>query len=89
MKATRKISNRLSAGCFLLRGTAETSTCHDRKECEIYEQELMSYNLYLEMKVSDDIDLRVQNVENFYYWYSSILLPYNRVFLKEKWNSLE
>lgn len=49
----------------------------------------MSYNLYLEMKVSDDIDLRVQNVENFYYWYSSILLPYNRVFLKEKWNSLE
>lgn len=48
----------------------------------------MSYNLYLEMKVSDDIDLRVQNVENFYYWYSSILLPYNRVFLKEKWNSL-
>ena len=32
MKAIKKISNRLSAGCFLFRGITEASTCHDRKE---------------------------------------------------------
>ena len=44
--------------------------------------------MYLQTNVSDDIDLRVQNVENFYHWCSSRVMPQNRVFSKEIWNSL-
>lgn len=74
--------------CEIMHGSQCVASIRRNGECEIYEPELMPYNLYLETKVSDDIDLRVQNIENFYHWCSSRLLPHNRVFSKEIWNSL-
>ena len=74
--------------CEIMHGSQCVASIRRNGECEIYEPELMPYNLYLETKVSDDIDLRVHNVENFYHWCSSRLLPHNRVFSKEIWNSL-
>lgn len=54
--------------------------------CKIYAPKMMPYNLYLEEK--DDIDSRVQNLDNFYYWCASRLLTLDRIYAKEIYNSI-
>ncbi len=54
--------------------------------CRIYAQKMMPYNLYLEEE--DDLDTRVQNLDNFYYWCASRLLTLDRVYAKEILNSI-
>jgi len=46
----------------------------------------MPYNLYLEKE--DDLDTRISNLNNFYYWCSSRLLTLDRKYAKEIMNSI-
>lgn len=48
----------------------------------------MPYNLYLETVETDDIEMRVQNLDNFYYWCASRVLTLDREYAKEILNSI-
>lgn len=74
--------------CDIMHGSQKIAGIRRNGTCEIYVPEMMPYNLYLETEVDDDFDQRVQNVENFYYWCSTRMLPSNRTYSKAIWNSL-
>ena len=54
--------------------------------CTIYAPSFMPFNLYLE--TANDLDTRLNNLNNFYYWCSSRVLPPNRKYAKEILNSI-
>ena len=54
--------------------------------CTIYAPSFMPYNLYLE--TADDLDTRLNNLNNFYYWCSSRVLTLDRRFAKEILSSI-
>ena len=54
--------------------------------CTIYAPSFMPYNLYLE--TANDLDTRLNNLNNFYYWCSSRVLPPDRKYAKEILNSI-
>ena len=54
--------------------------------CTIYAPSFMPYNLYLEE--ADDLDARLNNLNNFYYWCSSRVLTLDRKYAKEILNSI-
>ncbi|MBQ9250690.1 MAG: hypothetical protein IJ179_10045 [Oscillospiraceae bacterium] len=54
--------------------------------CTIYAPSFMPYNLYLEE--ADDLDARLDNLNSFYYWCSSRVLPPDRKYAKEILNSI-
>ena len=54
--------------------------------CTIYAASFMPYNLYLEQ--AKDIADRVNNLNNFYYWCASRVLPPERKYAKEILNSI-
>ena len=54
--------------------------------CTIYAPSFMPYNLYLEE--TGDLETRLNNLNNFYYWCSSRVLPPDRRFAKEILNSI-
>lgn len=56
--------------------------------CTIYLKKLLPYNIYLERVKSDDLDIRLNNLENFYHWCSSRVLSLDRKYAKEILNSL-
>ena len=66
----------------------------DRRVARIYEngravinyKSFMPYNLYLQPE--DDMDTRVQNLTNFYFWCSSRLLTLDRKYAKEIMNNI-
>ena len=49
--------------------------------CKIYYKSFMPYNLYFEEE--EDIDSRVNNITNFYYWCANRVLTLDRVYAKE------
>lgn len=55
--------------------------------CKIYEEKFLPYNLYLEENDSD-IDILVNNINNFYYWCATRVLPLDRQYAKEILNSI-
>lgn len=50
-------------------------------------EEKMPYSLYLEPD-ADDIDTRIQNLDNFYHWCASRVLTLDREYAKEILNSI-
>lgn len=54
--------------------------------CTIYAPSFMPYNLYWE--TANDLDTRLNNLNNFYYWCSSRVLTLDRRFAKEILNSI-
>ena len=54
--------------------------------CTIYAASFMPYNLYLEQ--TQDMDARVNNLNNFYYWCASRVLTLDRKYAKEILNSI-
>lgn len=56
--------------------------------CEIYHRDFMPYNLYFEVQ-TQDLDERVNNLTNFYYWCSSRVLSLDRKYAKEILNFLD
>lgn len=55
--------------------------------CNIYEEAFLPYNLYLE-ESDNDIDILVNNINNFYYWCATRVLPLDRQYAKEILNSV-
>ncbi len=56
--------------------------------CRIYDDDLMPYDLYLEETDRDNIDLQIQNLDNFYHWCASRVLTLDRRYAKEIFNSI-
>ena len=56
--------------------------------CTIYLPAFMPYNLYLERAEQGDLDTRLNNLNNFYYWCSSRVLTPDRKYAKEIFNSI-
>ena len=54
--------------------------------CTVYAPSFMPYHLYLE--TANDLDTRLNNLNNFYYWCSSRVLTLDRRFAKEILNSI-
>ena len=56
--------------------------------CTIYASSFMPYNLYLESGGDNDLDTRINNLNNFYYWCASRVLTLDRKYVKEILNSI-
>ena len=54
--------------------------------CTVYAPSFMPYNLFLE--TANNLDTRLNNLNNFYYWCSSRVLTLDRRFAKEILNSI-
>lgn len=72
----------------VMHGNQKVVTLQRDGNCKIYSEKMMPYNLYLEPVSEDDIELRIQNLDNFYYWCASRVLTLDREYAKEILNSI-
>ncbi len=72
----------------IMHGNRKVASIHKNGTCRIYVKRLMPYNLYLEQTLDEDIDTRIQNLENFYHWCASRVLTLDREYAKEIMNSI-
>ena len=56
--------------------------------CTVYYPRFMPYNLYLEKTEGNDLSIRINNLNNFFYWCATRLLTLDRKYAKEILNSL-
>lgn len=56
--------------------------------CLLCDVKMLPYNLYLEQNEDEDIEIRVQNLDNFYHWCASRVLMLDRTYAKEILNSI-
>ena len=64
----------------------EVAEISDDGQCRIKAPSFLPYNLYLEE--DSDLDARVNNLSNFYYWCASRILPVDRTYVKEILNAV-
>lgn len=57
-------------------------------EVDIFLEQFMPYDLYLEQTEIPDIDVQINNLNNFYHWCASRVLSLDRVYAKEIMNSI-
>ena len=62
------------------------ASIHSNGSCTIYSASFLPYNLYLEQ--TKDMDSRINNLNNFYYWCASRVLTLDRKYAKEILNSI-
>ena len=72
----------------IMHGNRKVASIHKNGTCKIYSKKWMPYNLYLEQAIEDDIDIRLQNLDNFYHWCASRVLTMDRAYAKEILNSI-
>lgn len=72
----------------IMHGNQRVATVCRNGMCQIYMEEMLPYNLYLEQIPEDDIDGRIQNLDNFYHWCASRILTLDREYAKEILNSI-
>ena len=72
----------------IMHGNQKVVTVRKDGTCTIYSKKMMPYNLYLEEVENEDIELRVQNLDNFYFWCASRVLTLDREYAKEILNSI-
>ena len=72
----------------IMHGSSKVAAIAKNGICKVYLSELMPYNLHLEEGAEEDVDIRVQNLENFYYWCASRVLTLDREYAKEILNSI-
>lgn len=70
----------------ILHGEKTVASITLQGECEIYLPRFMPCNLYLEK--TDELDGRVNNVTNFYYWCATRVLTLDRKYAKQILNSM-
>ena len=70
----------------IMHGDQKVASIRRDGTCTIYAHRFMPYNLYLE-DAEDDIEIRVQNLDNFYYWCASRILTMDREYAKEIMNT--
>lgn len=59
---------------------------YENGKCTIYYPSFLPYNIYLEK--GNDIDIKTNNLVNFYYWCASRVLTLDRKYVKEILNTL-
>ena len=64
------------------------ATIRSDGSCSVYYPQFMPYNLYLENDTGNNLDIRINNLNNFYYWCATRLLTLDRRYAKEILNSL-
>ena len=93
-KGCEKMSVKIKSGS-LRKGWGRYDIMHlDRHVASIYEDghcrvnypSFLPFNLYLEQ--DDDLDARISNLDNFYYWCASRVLTLDRKYAKEIMNSI-
>lgn len=72
----------------IMHGNQKVADLNRNGTCHIYDEKMMPYNLYLEQPDVEDIDIRLQNLDNFYHWCASRLLTLDREYAKEILNSI-
>ena len=72
----------------IMHGSRKVAAVRRNGMCHIYMEELLPYNLYLEQAAEEDIDGRIQNLDNFYHWCASRVLTLDREYAKEILNSI-
>jgi len=72
----------------IMHGNQKVATVRKDGTCTIYSRKMLPYNLYLEEVTGDDIEIRVQNLDNFYFWCASRVLTLDREYAKEILNSI-
>ena len=55
---------------------------------QILDEKFMPYDLYLDTEDTDDVDILVNNLNNFYHWCASRVLSLDRKYAKEILNSI-
>ena len=64
------------------------ATIRSDGSCTIYYPSFMPYNLWLEKARGEDLETRLNNINNFYYWCSTRMLTLDRKYVKEILNSI-
>ena len=72
----------------IMHGNQKVAELNRNGTCHIYDENMMPYNLYLEQSYKEDIDARLQNLDNFYHWCASRTLTLDREYAKEILNSI-
>ena len=72
----------------IMHGNRKIADIQGNGECHVYDEKMMPYNLYLEQPETEDIDIRLQNLDNFYHWCASRILTLDREYAKEILNSI-
>ena len=72
----------------ILHGNQRVASIRRDGTCHIYSERMMPYNLYLEPAAEEDLDTKLQNLDNFYYWCASRVLTLDRQYAKEILNSI-
>ena len=73
---------------IMMRGERPAAEISPTGLCRIYDEEQLPYDLYLEETDREDIDLQIQNLDNFYHWCASRILTLDRTYAKEIFNSI-
>ena len=71
---------------YLMHGDRRVARINKNGRCKVYYKSFMPYSLYLEE--SEDFDVLVDNINNFYYWCASRVLTLDRTYAKEILNSI-
>ena len=64
------------------------ATVSSNGTADIFQEQFMPYDLYLEETEYQDIDIQVNNLINFYHWCASRVLSLDRTYAKEILNSI-
>lgn len=72
----------------IMHGNQKIADIQGNGICCVYDKKMMPYNLYLEQPETEDIDIRLQNLDNFYHWCASRTLTLDREYAKEILNSI-
>lgn len=70
----------------IMHGERKVAEINTRGRVSVYDEKFMPYDLYLEE--TDDFDMLLNNMENFYHWCASQVLSLNRKYAKEILNSI-
>lgn len=73
---------------YIMHGERTAASIGRDGSCHIFAEKYLPYNLYLEEVADDDIEIRMQNLDNFYHWCASRILTLDREFAKEILNSI-
>ena len=74
---------------YLMHGDTKVATVKKNGDCRIHRPGLMPYALYLEELEAEDIDTRIQNLDNFNHFLATRVLTMDRQYAKEIMNSLQ
>lgn len=73
---------------YIMHGSQKIASIYKNGTCMIYDAKMMPYNLYLEQEIGEELDIRIQNLDNFYHWCASRVLTLDREYAKEILNSI-